>query len=229
MLFSVYEEVDVPVLRSLLDQNFHKSFSLRTSIWTAFGFVFIISMAAACSTTVQPTELADDALEIPAEVSEEGAAPQLPELVLVSSVFEEGELIPELYSCEGDDISPPLNWEVNLDEVGSFALIVEDPDAPRGSWIHWVLYNLPPDARSLNAAIETQSDLPQGTQVGANDWGQTSYGGPCPPTGTHRYFFQLFALDKRLNLEAGATSEELREVMTGSILARAELMGTFPE
>jgi Raf kinase inhibitor-like YbhB/YbcL family protein len=146
---------------------------------------------------------------------------------LTSTAFAQEEPVPAKYSCDGDNVSPPLQWSDPPDGTQSFALIMDDPDAPVGTWIHWVLYDLPADARDLPEAIPSDADLSDGSRHGENSWGRTDYGGPCPPSGTHRYFFKLYALDTVLDLEAGATKDQLLQAMEGHILAETELMGTY--
>jgi hypothetical protein len=146
---------------------------------------------------------------------------------LTSSAFGAGETIPQKYTCDGDDISPPLAWGDPPAGTRSFALISDDPDAPVGTWVHWVLYNLPADARALPEAVPADADLADGSQHGNSSWRRPGYGGPCPPSGTHRYFFKLYALDTVLDLKSGASKEELLKAMEGHVLAEAELMGTY--
>jgi Raf kinase inhibitor-like YbhB/YbcL family protein len=146
---------------------------------------------------------------------------------LTSPAFANGEAIPPQYTCDGRDISPPLQWSEPPPATGGLALIADDPDAPVGTWVHWVVYDLPPDLRSLPEAVPAGADLPQGGRHGQNSWKRTDYGGPCPPGGTHRYFFKLYALDSRLDLDAGATKAQLLKAMQGHVLAQAELMGTY--
>lgn len=142
---------------------------------------------------------------------------------LTSSAFAGGQPIPSRYSCDGEDISPPLEWSEPPAGTQSLALIMDDPDAPAGTWDHWLLFNLPGGSRSL----PEQAGTPDGSVAGQNSWGRTGYGGPCPPRGTHRYFFKLFALDTTLTLPAGTNKAQLLRTMEGRILAQAELMGTY--
>ncbi len=142
---------------------------------------------------------------------------------LTSGAFAPGQPIPAKYSCDGQDSSPPLQWTDPPAGTRSFTLIMDDPDAPAGVWDHWLLFNLPADTRSL----AEQATPPAGSRGGRNSWGRTGYGGPCPPRGTHRYFFKLYALDTSLELAAGATKKELLQAMEGHLLAQAELMGTY--
>jgi Raf kinase inhibitor-like YbhB/YbcL family protein len=155
------------------------------------------------------------------EASEEGEGEPMKELTITSPAFTEGEPIPVKFSCDGDDVSPELVWDGVPEGTASLALIMDDPDAPVGTWVHWVLFNLPPDNTGLPEGVT-------GLGVdGLNSWGTTGYGGPCPPGGTHRYFFKLYALDTTLELDAGATKDALEGAMEGHILAQAELMGTY--
>jgi hypothetical protein len=147
---------------------------------------------------------------------------------LTSTAFEQGEMIPRTYTCDAEDISPPLAWSDPPERTQSFALICEDPDAPKGTWSHWVLYNIPGDRRSLPEDVMRGAELFLGALQGENDFGDIEYGGPCPPPGKpHRYYFYLYALDDALDLEHGATREELLEAMRGYLLERAELMGRY--
>lgn len=146
---------------------------------------------------------------------------------LRSTAFTSGELIPRKYTCDGEDISPQLEWGDLPANVQSFALICDDPDAPVGTWIHWVLYNMPAETRVLPEAIPPYADLADSSRHGKNSWGRLGYGGPCPPSGTHRYFFRLYALDRLLDLAVGASQKQLLQAMEGHILAQAELMGRY--
>ena len=150
---------------------------------------------------------------------------------LRSRVFGDGTSIPAKYTCKGSDISPPLLWENVPATAQSLALIIDDPDAPdpsspKTTWVHWVLYNIPPDTTQLLEHV-TSTNLPPGTQEGVNDWGRTGYGGPCPPIGRHRYFHKLYALDKVLDNLKNPTKAELEAAMKGHIIAHAELIGTY--
>ena len=146
---------------------------------------------------------------------------------LGSAAFTAGAAIPRTYTCDGQDISPPLQWNDPPTNTKSFALICDDPDAPSGTWVHWVIYNLPAGVRSLPESISHDAALPDQSRQGKNSWGRLGYGGPCPPRGTHRYFFKLYALDKALDLTVGASKEQLLKAMHGHIVAQAELMGTY--
>lgn len=141
--------------------------------------------------------------------------------------FNDGESIPRQYTCDGADISPALQWEDAPSNTISFALIVQDPDAPGGDWTHWVLYNISPDRQSLPEAYSSEESSLNGVKQGRNSWHQIKYGGPCPPSGTHRYFFTLYALDSFLEIETGASQQELVIAMQSHILAQTQLMGTY--
>lgn len=152
-------------------------------------------------------------------------------LTLISSAFTNGGEIPREHTCEGSDLAPPLEWKGIPGETKSLALIVDDPDAPdpkapKMTWVHWVLYNLPPSASGLPRGAATK-DLPAGTREGLNDWKRTGYGGPCPPIGRHRYFHKLYALDVVLPDLGAPTKAKLEEAMKDHIVARAELIGTY--
>jgi Raf kinase inhibitor-like YbhB/YbcL family protein len=143
---------------------------------------------------------------------------------ITSSAFQEGERIPSKYTCDGEDISPPLEWVNAPENTESLALIVDDPDAPVRTWDHWVLYNLPAASNSLRENVPGDPELQDGSRQGLNSWGRLGYGGPCPPSGTHRYFFRLYALDTVVELPSGVTTKQLSEAMDGHILEKAELM-----
>lgn len=147
---------------------------------------------------------------------------------LSSSAFGQGATIPRQYTCDGADQSPPLTWSQLSPGTKSLALIVEDPDAPSGTFTHWVLFNIPPEPPELAAAVSHQTVLPNGAVQGRNDFRRVGYGGPCPPRGSaHRYFFRMLALDSLLNLTPGATASEVRSAASGHALGQAELVGTY--
>jgi len=148
---------------------------------------------------------------------------------LASSAFAQQSAIPTRYTCEGADLSPPLAWGDLPAGTASLALIVDDPDAPdpaapQMTWVHWVLYDLPPAASRL---AEGARVLPRGTRQGLNDWNRSGYGGPCPPVGRHRYFFKLYALDTMLPELGHPTKAKLEQAMSGHILGQAQLVGTY--
>jgi len=144
-----------------------------------------------------------------------------------STAFEHGGNIPKKYTCDGADVSPPLSWTSPPEATKSLALICDDPDAPMGTWVHWVLFGLPPNTRELLEGVSTQEILPDGSKQGTTDFGRVGYGGPCPPSGTHRYYFKLYALNANPDLRPGLTKEELLKAIEKNILAQAELMGRY--
>ncbi len=147
---------------------------------------------------------------------------------LTSSAFTEGAAIPKPYTGDGRDISPPLQWSDAPAGTKCFALICDDPDAPRGTWVHWILYNLPADQQELTEAVPTTATPADGAKQGKNDFGKVGYGGPAPPRGKpHRYFFKLYALDTLLDLREGATKQDVERAMKGHVLGEARLMGTY--
>jgi len=149
-------------------------------------------------------------------------------LEIGSKAFSAGETIPKKFTCDGPDVSPKLNWNEPPAKTQGFALIMDDPDAPVGTWVHWVLFDLPADTRELAEGVAKQDQLANGARQGRNDFGKIGYGGPCPPQGNpHRYFFKLYALDAKLNLKAGASKADAERAMKGHLLAQAELMGRY--
>jgi len=176
--------------------------------------ILLLAALTACGGTREPA----------ARPKEETAA----RLALTSAAFQEGGDIPGRHTCDGLDLSPPLSWSAPPDGIQSLALICDDPDAPVGTWVHWLLYDLPPDTTALAEGIPAGEEPAGGGRQGRNSWGNVGYGGPCPPPGpAHRYFFTLYALDARLDLSAGATQKELLKAMDGHILAEGQLMGRY--
>lgn len=150
-------------------------------------------------------------------------------LKVESPAFAEGERIPAKYTCEGDDVSPALSWTGVPEGTKEFALTADDPDAPGKTWVHWVLYGLPPGATELPEGVPATESLSDGARNGKNDFSKVGYGGPCPPPGhgVHRYFFKLYALDSAVDLGPGATKNKLIEAIEGHALAKSELTGTY--
>lgn len=147
---------------------------------------------------------------------------------LTSSAFKDGDRIPNRHTCEGEDLSPPLHWGVPPAATKSFVVIADDPDAPAGTWVHWVIYNLSLDLRGLPEGIPAKDHWLDGALQGVNDSKQVGYGGPCPPPGKpHRYYFKLYALDAVLALKPRATKSQVLEACKGHVLAEAHLMGRF--
>jgi hypothetical protein len=149
-------------------------------------------------------------------------------LKLTSTAFTNGGNIPKQFTCDGTDVSPALEWSGAPENTKSFSLIADDPDAPAGTWVHWVLFDLPQETKQQNEGVPKDEQLASGGRQGRNDFRRIGYGGPCPPPGAaHRYFFKLYALDAKLNLKAGASKAEVEKAMTGHILAQASLMGRY--
>lgn len=147
---------------------------------------------------------------------------------LTSSAFAAGESIPKRYTCDGADQSPPLTWSDPPAGTQSLALIVEDPDAPGGTFIHWVIYRLSPRTTELSAGVPKQAELSDGARQGRNSFRRVGYGGPCPPAGSpHHYHFRIFALDTTLDVTSGASASELRSAMNDHILVQTELVGLY--
>ena len=145
-----------------------------------------------------------------------------------SPSFQNGKDIPKKFTCDGDDVSPALSWKDPAQGGKSFVLIADDPDAPRGTWTHWVLFDLPSTISNLPEGVPKVGELPGGGRQGVNDFHKIGYGGPCPPPGKpHRYFFKLYALDTKLNLKAGASKQAVERAMQNHILGKAELMGKY--
>jgi hypothetical protein len=212
--------------------------------------VMLMLALAGCSSPTPTVEvsaeevmtLPPEATPAPTEGAEEPTSEPTPEEVeeppgeegdldmpfaLTSEAFDPEGPIPPKYTCDGEDLSPPLSWGEPPTGTQSFALAMDDPDAPVGTWDHWVLYNIPAETRNLPEGVPPEATLSDGSRHGENSWGRLDYGGPCPPGGTHRYFFRLYALDTILDLEPGASKEELLATMQGHILAHAELMGRY--
>jgi hypothetical protein len=194
---------------------------------------FLVISLAACAaqpTPNQPTaNSAPEVTEVPteteisAEATEEAAMP----FEISSPAFANGEAIPVDFSCDGNDASPVLTWTEPPAGTQSFAIIMNDPDAPMGTWVHWVVYNIPASTRELEENMPAIPELSNGIMQGYTSAKTTGYHGPCPPSGTHRYFFELYALDTMLSLSAKADRKQLLAAMEGHILGNAELMGTF--
>lgn len=148
--------------------------------------------------------------------------------ISISAEFKYGDIIPDKYTCIGKDISPELSWTGIPEGTQSIALIMDDPDAPGGTFVHWVLFNIPATTRKLPAAVKKNKNLDDFSRQGTNDFGNIGYGGPCPPSGNpHRYYFRIYALDKMLELFPGSSRSQVDSVMKGHILAKGELMGTY--
>ncbi len=149
------------------------------------------------------------------------------EIKISSDAFEDGGMIPAKHTCDGADVSPPLKWEAVPEGTQSIAIICDDPDAPMGTFVHWVLFNLPGATRELAEEFPDDETLADGTRQGISDFGRTGYGGPCPPSGTHRYFFKIYALDTKIEMVSIADKADLLEAMEGHILGEGQLVGKY--
>ncbi len=148
-------------------------------------------------------------------------------LEIRSTAFGDAQMIPKIYTCQGKNISPPLSWGAVPEQTRSIALILEDPDAPMGTFVHWVLFNLPPETKGLPENVPVGKTLANGAKHGAGTSKKIGYMGPCPPSGTHRYFFRVYALDSKLDLKSGSSKERLLRAMQRHILSEGQLMGTY--
>jgi Raf kinase inhibitor-like YbhB/YbcL family protein len=183
-----------------------------------FFFPLIVLSLASCSSGCNNTNI---------KATNGDVLPKVEPFKLSSPAFHEGDNIPMLYTCDSTNISPALHWNKPYNNTASFALIMDDPDAPMGTWVHWVVYNIPATDTSLPMHFPMDSTLSNGIKQGYTSFRTTGYGGPCPPDGMHRYFFKLYALDAKLNLPAGLTKTQLLNAMKGHILAEADLMGRY--
>jgi Raf kinase inhibitor-like YbhB/YbcL family protein len=146
---------------------------------------------------------------------------------VTSTDFEEGGMIPSKYTSDGENVSPPLKWEGVPDGTKSIALISDDPDAPMGTWVHWVMWNIPADAKQLAENMPPDEDLPDGSRQGVTDFGSHGYGGPSPPSGTHRYYFKIYALDTKLDIPSSSRKADLLKAMEGHVIAEGQLVGEY--
>ncbi len=192
--------------------------------WQVWLWCWALALCGGCQR--QQPQRAENVNAAVAQESETSGADKM-SIKLTSEVFPAGGLIPAQYTCAGPNLSPPLAWTDVPAAAKSLALIADDPDAPRGTWVHWVVYNLPPATKELPAGVPAQATIMGGGRQGQNDFGQIGYGGPCPPSGTHRYYFKLYALNTQLNLPAGASKQDLLKAMYGHILDEGQLLGRF--
>ncbi len=200
---------------------------LLSAAWLVFQSAF---MAISSPAAAQEDKKPDTRAMTSAKAPEPEGGPNMPEdkMTLTSSAFADGEVIPTEHTCDGDDLSPPLAWHNVPAETRAFALICDDPDAPVGTWDHWVIFNLPGQTTALPAGVTVDMDLGAGVRHGMNSWKRTSYGGPCPPPGKpHRYFFRLYALSSPVDLPDKATKQELLKAIKPLTLAMTKLMGTY--
>jgi len=148
-------------------------------------------------------------------------------MIIKSNAFEDKGAINSKYTCDGENISPELSWSGFPEGTRSFALIADDPDAPCGTWVHWVVYDIPANVTALPEGVPDDEILPNGARQGLNDFKDIGYGGPCPPRGVHRYFFKLYALDEKLGLKSGLSKKSLLDRIKGHVIAEAEIYGTY--
>ena len=189
---------------------------------------FALLLTAACVTLACATCVAGDFALESDRASTHNRGRRAMAFTLDTKAFPKGGEIPSKYACTGEDVSPALSWSGAPQGTKSFALIVEDPDAPSGTFTHWIVYDLPAEARQLPENVSKTDDLSGGGRQGRNDFRRAGYGGPCPPPGKpHRYFFKLYALNSPLNLPAGASRREVEDALRGHVIAQAELMGKF--
>ena len=163
--------------------------------------------------------------KVPGAVSEERSQDMT--ISVSSSTFPEGGTIPAKYTCDGNDVSPPLKWTGVPEATKSLALISDDPDAPVGTWVHWVMWNVPPSVGELAEDVSPKAELPDGSRQGISDFRRPGYGGPCPPSGVHRYYFKLYALDTMLDLPSSTRKADLLKAMKGHVLTEGQLMGKY--
>ena len=186
------------------------------------SFLFFIAIVVTCSCQDKDEE------KVQTKSTQETKEKEMKmEFKLTSSAFEEGGMIPKKYTCDAEDVSLPLTWGTVPEGTKSLILICDDPDAPVRTWVHWVLYDIPSDVKELPESVPDDDTLENGAKQGTNDFGNLGYGGPCPPSGTHRYFFKLYALDSMLELEPGKTKAEVLDAMEGHLLAETQLIGKY--
>ena len=191
---------------------------MKTSVVVALLFLNVIACGSRQSAQPSATSQAPVGNPRPQQKSE---------LKLTSTSFKDGEAIPRGYTCDGANISPPLEWTAVPKSAKAIAIIADDPDAPAGTWVHWVLYNLPADGLGLIENTPQTETLNGGGMQGKNDFGKIGYGGPCPPSGTHRYYFKFYALDSQVDLKPGATKADVEKAMAGHVVGQTQLMGTY--
>jgi Raf kinase inhibitor-like YbhB/YbcL family protein len=192
--------------------------------WKVYLWCGVLVLSCACQRN--QTQRGDNANGAAVRATEAGGGEKV-QIKVTSAAFEEGGVIPAEYTCDGRNVSPPIAWEGVPPRAKTIALVADDPDAPRGTWVHWVLFNLPAGERGLAEGVPATETLASGARHGKNDFGGAGYGGPCPPSGTHRYYFKLYALDAALNLPSGATKEQLLKALEGHVVGEGQLMGRY--
>lgn len=196
-----------------------KFLSLLSGKTSSVCLIVLLSlMALNCNQNIKVEEASKEVAE----------KPEVKSIQISSPAFANGATIPKKYTCEGEDVSPPLNWGPAPEGTKSFALISEDPDAPSGTWVHWVIYDIPAEVNEFSENIAKSEVVSNGVKQGLNDFEKIGYGGPCPPAGkAHRYFFKIYALDSYINLKSGARKEELIKAIQNHVLAEGQLIGTY--
>ncbi len=192
--------------------------------WKIYLCCCALALCCACQRGV--TRKDENAGSAAARPGEAGGGEKV-SLKVTSGAFAEGASIPAQHTCDGRNVSPPISWEGVPASAKTIALIADDPDAPRGTWVHWVLFNLPATEKGLPEAVPATESLSSGAKQGKNDFGDAGYGGPCPPSGTHRYYFKLYALDAALDLASGAKKDQQLKAMEGHVVAEGQLMGRY--
>ncbi len=183
--------------------------------------------ALSCNKKNEKTVTQENKQELKQETKQDTSKNKTMEIKIKSLAFEEGGNIPKKYACDGDNVSPPLSWTKGPSGTKSYAIITDDPDAPSKTWVHWVIYNIGPDMTELTEAVPNNNKLTNAALQGMNDSKKIGYSGPCPPSGSHRYYFKIYALDTMLEFTGDATKDKLLDGMKGHILAQGQLMGKY--
>jgi Raf kinase inhibitor-like YbhB/YbcL family protein len=191
----------------------------------SFALVFLCACQSANRNRVETTPSVPQST--PSAKPSEPAGGEKMSIKVTSAAFNDGEMIPGKYTCDGANVSPPFSWSNIPEKAKSLALICDDPDAPGKTWVHWVVYDLPATTNTLSENLPKDEKLSGGGKQGTTDFKMIGYGGPCPPSGTHRYYFKLYALDAETALSPGATKDQLLKAMEGHIIAQGQLMGRY--
>ncbi len=193
-----------------------------------FIIIFLLAVISGCLAEEERIAPAPSPTSTPTAIEKNTKEVTTMQNISISAeAFQTGGAIPEEYTCDGSDVSPALSWRGIPSNAKSIALIMDDPDAPMGTFVHWVLFNIPPGMTKLPRGVPKNRTLNDGSSQGITDFGRTGYGGPCPPGGTHRYYFRIYALDTMLDLQPGSSRKQLENAMKGHILATGELMGNY--
>ena len=193
-----------------------------------FIIIFLLAVISGCVAEEERIAPAPSPTSTPTAIEKNTKEVTTMQNISISAeAFQSGGAIPEEYTCDGSDVSPALSWRGIPSNAKSIALIMDDPDAPMGTFVHWVLFNIPSDTTKLPRGVPENRTLNDGSSQGITDFGRTGYGGPCPPGGTHRYYFRVYALDTMLDLQPGSSRKQLENAMKGHVLAQGELMGKY--